>query len=138
MRYATENSRRRCAANASVVTITFYPLRPSRYAATTGARYISGNGKCENERARSTVMTAPVKYSTRPMLAATPTAGTNRPTTRPAAPAALATPSQVHQDVGTPYAARGSTTHFARVNTETAEKPTQSAAAMVTTVKAVD
>ena len=37
--------------------------------ATTGALYSRGYGMCENQRARTTVMTAPAKYSTRPIPA---------------------------------------------------------------------
>ena len=42
-----------------------------------GTRYSSGKGMCEYERARITVMTAPVKYSTRPIPATTPMTGTS-------------------------------------------------------------
>ncbi|GGS49890.1 hypothetical protein GCM10010171_51290 [Actinokineospora fastidiosa] len=61
-------------------------------------------------------------------------AGTSSPTTSPTAPAALAAPSQFHHFSGTPYSLIGSTTHFARKNTDAAENPTITAATKVTTV----
>lgn len=75
---------------------------PSTRAPITGAMYISGYGMWEYHRARTTVITAPVKYSTRQIPARTPMMGTSRPTSSPTAPADLAVASQGHHDWGTP------------------------------------
>src|SRR5690606_4396565 len=83
-------------------------------------------------------MRAPVKYRIRPIAAAVPSGGANRPRRRPSDPAALAVPSQGHHERGTPYSVSGSTTHEALRKTERAENPTQRAAATVTMVCAVD
>src|SRR5215472_7762361 len=64
----------------------------STRAPSTGAMYSSGYGTCEYQCAWITVITAPAKYSTRPIPAMTPTTGTNSPASRPSAPAALAVP----------------------------------------------
>lgn len=56
----------------------------------------------EYQRARTMVTTALAKYSTRPIPASTPMTGTNVPTSRPAAPVALAVPSQGRRWMGRP------------------------------------
>lgn len=76
----------------------------------TGAMYSSGNGTWEYERALSIVPTAPPKYSSRPIAAIMPMNGTKSP----AAPIALAAPSQFHQDSDTPNSVSASTTQPTR------------------------
>jgi hypothetical protein len=52
----------------------------------------------EYTRGRTAVATAPMKYNTSPIAAITPITGTKTPTRRPAAPVALAAPSQRHHE----------------------------------------
>src|SRR5699024_7112105 len=75
---------------------------PAVNEAITGATYTRGNGMWEYHCARITVMTAPVKYSTRATAAAIPSGVTSSPPSSPTAPRDLAVPSQGHHVRGTP------------------------------------